>query len=303
MPKVSICIPAYNQTKFLSRTLESILLQTFQDYELIVTDDSETNIVETLLATFDFDGRLLYYRNTPPLGSPKNWNFGIGKASGTYIKIMHHDDWFASPESLELFVEAIDSTGAAIVFTNAEIRYEDSQNRTFHAPGSNKLLKLKREPSKLFEGNFIGDPSMTMYRRDLSVLFDENMKWLVDVDFYIRILEKNNCFAYIDSFLLVVMTAVKNSVTTSCENDKAVVVRETFYLHGKLFKANKLFQGIKYFPLLMSLLDRFSISVFSEVVSVVGIANLPFFFEIYFRLTKQKRRLNYLVRKYFADAA
>ena len=70
MPKVSICIPAYNQIYYLEKTLASVLLQSFDDYEVIITDDSSDDSVATLLTKFDFGGRLKYVRNMVALGAP-----------------------------------------------------------------------------------------------------------------------------------------------------------------------------------------------------------------------------------------
>src|SRR5687767_9673514 len=104
MAKVSICIPAYNQVEFLRKTLNSILNQNFQDYEIIISDDFQDNSVKKLLLEFDLKGKMKYYQNNPSFGSPKNWNFSISKAQGEYIKILHHDDFFTTSECLAKFV-------------------------------------------------------------------------------------------------------------------------------------------------------------------------------------------------------
>ena len=82
MPKVSICIPTYKQVDYLRKTLDSVLLQDFHDYELIISDDSSDDSVENLLREFDFKGKLNYFRNSVALGSPANWNYSIKQAKG-----------------------------------------------------------------------------------------------------------------------------------------------------------------------------------------------------------------------------
>ena len=72
MPRLSICIPTYCQTEFLRATLLSVHAQEFSDYELIISDDSPGDSVAELVASFDFGGRLRYYRNPAVLGSPGN---------------------------------------------------------------------------------------------------------------------------------------------------------------------------------------------------------------------------------------
>jgi glycosyltransferase involved in cell wall biosynthesis len=58
--KVSICIPAYNQTEYLRKNLDSILMQSFVDYEVILTDDSTTNEVRDLVEVYDFKCKKKY---------------------------------------------------------------------------------------------------------------------------------------------------------------------------------------------------------------------------------------------------
>ena len=103
--KVSICVPTFRQTKYLQKTLKSIGNQTFQDYEIILTDDTPDDAVKNLIETFNFHNRLKYFKNKEKLGSPENWNEAVRRARGEYIKIMHHDDWFVDENSLEKFVK------------------------------------------------------------------------------------------------------------------------------------------------------------------------------------------------------
>src|SRR5438477_7380483 len=108
-PTVSICIPAYNQTTYLEKLLESVTRQKFIDFEIIVSDDSTTDEVSNLLSNFNFGRKLKYFRNHPSLGSPENWNASIRQATGQYIKIMHHDDLFTSETSLSEMVDFLET--------------------------------------------------------------------------------------------------------------------------------------------------------------------------------------------------
>ena len=108
IPRVSICIPTYRQVDYLQETLRSVQVQDFEDYELIISDDSPDDTVQQLVASFGFDDRLRYYRNPVALGSPENWNAAVRYAQGDYIKIMHHDDRFTDPKALSAFVRLLD---------------------------------------------------------------------------------------------------------------------------------------------------------------------------------------------------
>src|SRR2546421_11807457 len=109
-PFISICIPAYKRPHYLQRLLDSIAIQSFKDYEVIISDDSgDDNSVRDLVQKYDSVFALSYHRNTPSLGTPANWNNAIEKANGAWIKLMHDDDWFSSPTSLEEFANATKS--------------------------------------------------------------------------------------------------------------------------------------------------------------------------------------------------
>src|SRR5687767_8300464 len=94
-PLVSICIPAYKNVSYLGRLLDSIAEQTFADFEVVITDDSPDNSVEDFLKNYSRIETISYYRNVPACGTPENWNAGIRKARGKWIKLMHDDDWFS----------------------------------------------------------------------------------------------------------------------------------------------------------------------------------------------------------------
>ena len=106
-PLVSICIPAYNQPDKLIYLLDSIRIQTFKNFEVIVSDDSSDNSVQQLCEQYS-DLKIQYYKNTPSKGTPQNWTYSISKAEGEWVKIMHHDDYFADRHALEKFVEFAD---------------------------------------------------------------------------------------------------------------------------------------------------------------------------------------------------
>ena len=156
-PKVSICIPAYKQVEYLQRTLQSIQLQKFQNYEIIVTDDSPGDSVESLLKTFNFQGKLKYFRNKKSLGSPENWNEAVRHATAEYVKIMHHDDWFLKEDSLERFVKLLDEDNSADFGFSATLAWQvDVDRRLIHQATDKQIRNLFENPLCLFFGNFVG---------------------------------------------------------------------------------------------------------------------------------------------------
>ena len=233
-PKVSICIPTYRQVDFLRQTLNSVVAQKFTDYEIIISDDSPDDSVRDLISEFHFGEKLRYYRNEKSLGSPENWNSAIRGANGEYVKILHHDDMLAHADALGAFVDLLDDNPDANFGFSAS-RIEDAQSELVREsrPTDKQLLMLRATPEKLFLGNCIGAPSATICRREAALDYDKRMKWLVDIDFYIRILRQSKNFAYSSEVLIVTPTNAGHQVTEICNTDAETELYEYSLLYLK----------------------------------------------------------------------
>ena len=210
-PKVSICIPAYNNRAEVRRLLSSIAAQTMQDVEIILTDDSTNGEIEELVGelrsarsagveadytrwTAPCMSRLRYVHNEKPLGHIFNWNKALSLAEGEYIKIMFSDDWFTQEDSLERLMALLDENPqASLAFCGTR---QVSQKRTWErAAGEEYVERLRRDYRYLFLGNEIGAPSATLYRA-CGAAFDERSNWASDMFLYFEILQKNPRFAF-----------------------------------------------------------------------------------------------------------
>ena len=120
-PRVSICIPVYNGANFLEAALDSIAAQTFEDYELIVTDNASIDATESIMRGREKnDPRIRYIRNPENLGAAENYNLGFRLSRGEYIKWMAHDDLICE-EFLERTVKILDDDpGTSIAFGHTE---------------------------------------------------------------------------------------------------------------------------------------------------------------------------------------
>lgn len=245
-PVVSICIPSYKQTDYLRRSLESISIQKYSDFEIIITDDSPDDSVKNLLEEFNFNGKLKYFKNKERLNTPENWNEAIKHASGEYIKMLHHDDWFKDENSLSDFVDMLDKNPIAdFAFSSSEAMDEKKSFLFLHEP-SNKQLKSLKNSNILYFGNFIGAPSSTIYRKNISLKYDKKLKWLVDVDFYIKILNINNNFVYSKKPLIQITARGNHQVTREVEKNRFLQAEESIYLYKKIRNNLNLMRYLKF---------------------------------------------------------
>jgi glycosyltransferase involved in cell wall biosynthesis len=115
MPRVSIGLPVYNGQKYLSESIASLLSQSFEDFELIISDNASTDRTGEICRSFaEKDKRIRYYRNEVNLGAAPNYNRVAGLAQGTYFKWASHDDIHA-PEHLARCVAMLDTAPASVV--------------------------------------------------------------------------------------------------------------------------------------------------------------------------------------------
>ncbi len=114
-PRVSIGMPVYNGENFLKPALDSILAQTFEDFELIISDNASTDRTQEICQIYAAkDRRIRYYRNDGNLGASKNYNRVFELSLGGYFKWAAHDDVLA-PEYLERCVEVLDQDPSIVL--------------------------------------------------------------------------------------------------------------------------------------------------------------------------------------------
>ena len=133
MPEVSVLLPVYNTPEdFLRQAVESILNQTFQDFELLIVNDASTTDVEKVIRSYS-DSRIKYFKNKTNLGISGTRNILLDKAQGKYLAVMDHDD-ISLPERLAREVDFLDchpnigvvSCRAKVIGTQAIISYPET---------------------------------------------------------------------------------------------------------------------------------------------------------------------------------
>lgn len=234
-PRVSICIPAYEEADSLARTLQSVFEQSLSDFEVVIADDSRSGAVAAAVQPWLSDPRMKYVLNAERLGSPGNWNRTLELASGDLLKIMHHDDWFRGKDSLAQFVGLLDSRPeAAFAFSAATACDEGGRVLFEHAPTEHQLNLLRADPNCLLFANFIGAPSATIVRRDVGLHFDPRLKWLVDLYAYIRVLRGHPVFAYSSKPLVNITASGPRQATYRIQRDPSLQFFENAYVASKL---------------------------------------------------------------------
>jgi len=198
-PEFSVVITAYNKGVFIRQTVESVLKQTLQDFEMIIIDDGSTDDTRAIVASFN-DSRIRYiYQENSGLPA-RGRNKGMGLARGKYIALLDGDD-FWHEDKLRRSKEAFETVPEAdVVCHNMEILYNGKTIRktSFGHYVDNMYKKM------LFEGNCL-TPSAVVIRRNIffkdGFKFDEDENNTIeDYEYWLR-LARNYVFHFIDDVL------------------------------------------------------------------------------------------------------
>ncbi len=185
MPKVSVIIPTYNRGDFLKSSVNSVLKQTYEDYELIISDDASTDHTRKYVESIS-DSRVVYICNKTNRGVAATRNSALKISRGDYIAFLDDDDeWL--PEKLSLQVEKIEKSSPDVGGVYTGVSYLDIE-----------LGEITSVSNPHIRGNILNDilpenflvTSSLLLRKscfEKAGLFDERFQFGEDFDMWIRI--------------------------------------------------------------------------------------------------------------------
>ncbi|MCH5250909.1 MAG: glycosyltransferase [Lachnospiraceae bacterium] len=202
MNHVSIIIPTYNRANVIENAIQSILNQTYTEYELLIIDDGSTDnteeVVNTLASTSTAGSRIRYIKMTENKGVAAARNEGIRQAQYDYIAFQDSDDYW-KPDKLERQMDYFNgiasgtasTTGreTALLYCPYECQKQDGS--TILVPDTNIPLPEKQGIiyEHMLRRNTIGTPCVILRKEclDKTGLFNENLRCLEDWEFFLRI--------------------------------------------------------------------------------------------------------------------
>lgn len=200
MPKVSVIVPNYNHATYLQQRIDSILNQTYQDFELILLDDCSTDNSREVLNRYRHHPKVaqIIFNETNSGSTFRQWNKGIELATGEYIWIAESDDW-AEPEFLTTLLSlfplypsvGLAYTTSKFIDSKGNLLWEKkgSGGNQFYT-GQEYILR------KLLLFNSINNVSMVVFRKSLYEQINhplyENMIFCGDWLFYVLLCEHTN---------------------------------------------------------------------------------------------------------------
>ena len=150
MHKISIGLPVFNGENFLSESIESLLSQTFVDFELIISDNCSTDNTYNICKQYACkDPRIKYYRNEVNIGAAPNFNMTFNYSNGKYFKWMAHDD-VCAPVYLEECVKVLDSD-PSIILCHSDVQFINAENKIISNDDNKLTVMNSKIPSKRFK--------------------------------------------------------------------------------------------------------------------------------------------------------
>lgn len=191
IPLVSIIVPAYNAEKYIAETIDSVIAQTYSNWELIIVNDGSTDNTLRVIENYLNKDKRISFITKHNTGVSDTRNTGITKAKGEFIAFLDADDvWL--PNNLEKKTDClIKNTDIDFVFSNMFQADKDLQNRTFAPEGKDTNIL---EDLLLWNGEVIPGPSSNLLVRkkclDTGIRFDKRLTTIADQNFTVQLAAK-----------------------------------------------------------------------------------------------------------------
>ncbi|OGU58043.1 MAG: hypothetical protein A2V66_15780 [Ignavibacteria bacterium RBG_13_36_8] len=208
---VSIIIPTYNRADIIKDTINSVLKQTYQNFEILVIDDGSTDNTKDVLNSIQ-DPRIFYFWQKNSGLPAKSRNLGISKARGDYIAFCDDDDiWL--PQKLEKQLEAFDKYPDILAVSTNRITFPDSTDGTLKIKKDIRInLKRNLKSSMIFNSSVIIKKSVIQAIGYLDE--NENLKASEDWDYWIRFLHYKDKSILLLKKILLMYRIDKKSISS-----------------------------------------------------------------------------------------
>jgi glycosyltransferase involved in cell wall biosynthesis len=221
-PEFSVIMPSYNHSRYIGDAIQSVLGQSFGDFELIIIDDhSSDDSVSIINALAAGDQRIRAYFHQRNLGISRTMNEALAKAGGKYVALFASDDLWLE-EKLQVQSEILGADENLVVWSDGIIIDENSRptGRSFlEIHDSLHKVKSGRIFNELVRGSYVFGGSLAVKRESICKLFyDENLKYLNDFRIMVD-LAADHEFFFVGRPLACYRIHGENTISTVDEDD------------------------------------------------------------------------------------
>ena len=211
-PFFSIVIPTFNRAGFICKAIDSVLNQTFKDFELIIVDDGSTDNTKEVIEKYN-DSRIKYFYQKNKERSAAR-NEGIRKSAGEYITFLDSDDYYL-PQRLENLYNGIISKGSPIAFFYTGISFE-KDGVILEREEINNSFKSDKD---FIVWGVIGTPQACLHRAIFNKhKFNENFHISEDMELWLRIIHDGYKLYFIDMYDIIAVQHSGRSIDEFSNN-------------------------------------------------------------------------------------
>ncbi len=187
---VSIIMPSWNTEKFIAETIQSVIDQTYTNWELLIVDDCSSDNTDKVVASFK-DNRIKYFHNEKNSGAALTRNKALREAQGEWIAFLDSDDLWM-PEKLEHQIEFMKKNGYSLSFTEYEKVDEESKPLNIYVSGPKKVNK-----HKMYNYDYIGQLTMMYSAKEFGLIQIKDIKKNNDYAIRLQLYKKPETCAYL----------------------------------------------------------------------------------------------------------
>ena len=188
---VSIIMPSWNTAQFIAESIQSVINQTYKNWELLIVDDCSTDDTDNIVEPFLTDARIKYFKNEKNSGAALTRNRAMREAKGEWIAFLDSDDLWM-PEKLEKQIRFMNEHNYTLSFT--EYEKIDEENRTLNIYVSGPDVVNKR---KMYRYDYIGQLTMMYSARCFGLIQIKDIKKNNDYAIRLQIYKKQDTEAHL----------------------------------------------------------------------------------------------------------
>ena len=187
---VSIIMPSWNTGRFIAESIQSVLEQTYANWELLIVDDCSSDNTETIVKSFK-DSRVKYFRNTKNSGAALTRNRALREAKGEWVAFLDSDDlWY--PKKLELQIDFMKKNGYKLSYTQYEKIDEESKSLHIYVSGPNKV-----DRRAIYHYDYIGQLTMMYHAEEFGLIQIKDIKKNNDYAIRLQLYKQPETCAYL----------------------------------------------------------------------------------------------------------
>ena len=187
---VSIIMPSYNTANYISESINSVINQTYKNWELIIVDDCSTDNTDEIVSKFLNDGRIKYLKNEKNNGAAISRNRALREAKGKWIAFLDSDDLWVS-EKLESQINFMKKNNYSFTYSYYQEINEQGKNLGIEIQGPKRITKFE-----MYNYCWIGCLTVIYNAKKIGLVQIENIKKNNDYAMWLKVIKKSSCYLY-----------------------------------------------------------------------------------------------------------